>query len=63
MQKTGDEQVTAWQEIFDTISEVVPLYPIFHRKTPTAWNGDTLVNFKPITLTGLSFTGVGSNNN
>ncbi|ARD41425.1 ABC transporter substrate-binding protein [Actinomyces gaoshouyii] len=62
VQKTGDEQVAAWQEIFDAISEVVPLYPIFHRKTPTAWNGDTLVNFKPITLTGLSFAGVGSNN-
>ncbi|QKD80005.1 MULTISPECIES: ABC transporter substrate-binding protein [Actinomyces] len=61
VQKTGDEQVKAWQEVFDAISEAVPVYPLFHRKTPTAWNGDTLVNFKPITLTGLSFIGVGSN--
>lgn len=57
---TGDEQKAAWHEIFDVISEEVPLYPIFHRKSPTAYDGQTLTDFKPIAVTGLSFVGVGS---
>lgn len=59
-QSTGDEQVGAWHEIFDVVSENVPLYPIFHRKSPTAFDAETLVDFKPIAVTGLSFVGVGS---
>lgn len=59
-QTTGDEQVTAWHDTFDVISENVPLYPIFHRKTPTAYDSDTLVDFQPIAVTGLSFVDVGS---
>ncbi|MCG6567438.1 ABC transporter substrate-binding protein [Tessaracoccus sp. ZS01] len=57
---TGDDQVAAWHEIFDIISEDVPLYPLFHRKTPTAWDPETLQDFQPIAVTGLSFVGVGS---
>lgn len=57
---TGNDQKKAWGEIFDLLSEQVPLYPIFHRKTPTAYNGETLVNFRPIAITGLSFENVGS---
>ncbi|WJZ02973.1 ABC transporter substrate-binding protein [Corynebacterium freiburgense] len=49
-----------WDELFDLISETVPLYPLFHRKTPTAWDSSTLVDFKPISVTGLSFQNVGS---
>ena len=60
VQLEGDKQVTKWQEIFDLISTEVPLYPIFHRKTPTAYNGQTLQAFKPISLTGLSFVDVGT---
>lgn len=56
----GDAQVTKWQEIFETLATEVPLYPIFHRKSPTAYNSETLQNFKPIKLTGLSFVDVGS---
>ena len=56
----GDKQVAKWQEIFDKLSEDVPLYPIFHRKAPTAYDSTTLENFKPISLTGLSFVGTGS---
>ena len=56
----GDKQVAKWQEIFDKLSEDVPLYPIFHRKAPTAYDSTTLENFKPIALTGLSFVGTGS---
>ncbi|MDI9627456.1 MAG: ABC transporter substrate-binding protein [Acidobacteriota bacterium] len=57
---TGEEQKKLWHQTFDVISENVPLYPIFHRKTPTAYDGETLVDFQPIALTGLSFVGVGS---
>lgn len=53
-----DEQRDSWHKAFDFISEQVPLYPLFHRKTPTAWDASTLVDFKPISLTGLSFLGV-----
>lgn len=49
-----------WNELFDLISETVPLYPLFHRKTPTAWDSATLSDFKPIDVTGLSFLDVGS---
>ena len=56
----GDKQIAKWQEAFEKISEDVPLYPLFHRKAPTAYNSSTLENFKPISLTGLSFVGTGS---
>ncbi|WP_139650955.1 ABC transporter substrate-binding protein [Tessaracoccus massiliensis] len=57
---TGDDQMGAWHEIFDIISEDAPLYPLFHRKTPTGWDPETLQDFQPIAVTGLSFVGVGS---
>ena len=57
---TGTAQQDAWNQVFDIVSEDLPLYPLFHRKTPTAWNGETLVDFKPIAVTGLSFEGVGT---
>src|SRR5690606_21531240 len=57
---TGDEQLAAWHEIFDIVSDQLPMYPLFHRKTPTAWNDETLQGFKPIAVTGLSFTDVAS---
>ena len=60
VQVEGDAQIAKWQEAFDKISEDVPLYPLFHRKAPTAYNSSTLENFKPISLTGLSFVGTGS---
>ena len=52
------EQQDIWNRTFDAISDNVPLYPLFHRKVPTAWNSNALVDFKPISLTGLSFSGV-----
>ncbi len=52
---TGDAQLKAWHEVFDIVSEQLPLYPIFHRKSPTAWDGETLQGFKPIAVTGLRF--------
>lgn len=59
VQKTGDDQQQAWNESFDLLSEEVPLYPLFHRKLPTAWDADGLVGFKPVPTTGLSFLDVG----
>ena len=59
-QATGSAQTDAWHKTFDLISEVVPLYPIFHRKSPTAWDSKTLQNFQPIAVTGLSFLDVSS---
>ena len=52
------EQQDIWNRTFDAISDNVPLYPLFHRKVPTAWNSNALVDFNPISLTGLSFSGV-----
>ncbi|WP_103062212.1 ABC transporter substrate-binding protein [Actinomyces qiguomingii] len=60
VQLDGDAQVAKWQEIFDMIAADVPLYPIFHRKTPTAYDSEKLVGFQPIALTGLSFVDVGT---
>ncbi|NLE98757.1 MAG: ABC transporter substrate-binding protein [Propionibacterium sp.] len=57
---TGDEQLAVWHEAIDIIADDMPLYPLLHRKTPTAYDSETLENFKPISLTGLSFQNVGS---
>ena len=54
------EQEAIWGELFDLLSEEVPLYPLLHRKAPTAWDSSTLVDFQPISLTGLSFVDVAS---
>lgn len=53
-------QTEAWHQIFDLVSEEVPLYPLFHRKSPTGWDEESLVDFEPISLTGLSFVDVAS---
>ncbi len=57
---TGDDQLKIWHQTFDLLSDQIPLYPLFHRKSPTAWDPSTLVDFKPISLTGLSFLDVAS---
>ncbi|WP_420176148.1 ABC transporter substrate-binding protein [Luteococcus sp. OSA5] len=56
----GEEQKATWGELFDLISETVPLYPLLHRKPSTAWDDSSLVDFKPISLTGLSLIDVAS---
>ncbi|MDH2925502.1 peptide/nickel transport system substrate-binding protein [Nicoletella semolina] len=57
--KVHDEARKAWKEIFDIISEHVPLYPILHRKLLASWNEKELTGFQPLPTTGLSFLGVG----
>ncbi|APT92248.1 ABC transporter substrate-binding protein [Corynebacterium phocae] len=54
------EQQEIWNETYDVLSEEVPLYPLLHRKAPTAWDSETLVDFEPISLTGLYFLEVGT---
>ncbi|MER7334203.1 MULTISPECIES: ABC transporter substrate-binding protein [unclassified Micromonospora] len=54
----ADKQRALWGEAYDLISEEAPLYPLLHRKLPTAWNPKTLKDFKPLPTTGLSFLGV-----
>ncbi|SFF18556.1 peptide/nickel transport system substrate-binding protein [Flavimobilis marinus] len=56
---TDDAQQEKWNEAFDLLSEEVPLYPLFHRQLPTAWDDTQLVGFKPVAMTGLSFLDVG----
>ncbi|MDR6414612.1 ABC transporter substrate-binding protein [Pseudarthrobacter sulfonivorans] len=46
-------------EIVDLVSEEVPLYPIFHRQLPSAWDDKKLNGFKPLPTTGMSFIDVG----
>lgn len=53
-----DEQARLWGEAIDLVAEEVPIYPILHRKLPTAWNDDDLTGFQPIPITGLSFLDV-----
>ena len=45
--------------VVDIVAEEVPLYPLFHRQLPTAWDSSTLDGFAPLPTTGLSFVGVG----
>lgn len=48
-----------YSEVINIIAEEAPLYPIFHRKLPTAWNSKDLEGFAPLPTTGVSFVGVG----
>lgn len=57
--KENDKAKAAWKQAIDLIAEQVPLYPIIHRKLPTAWNDKSLDGFQPLPTTGLSFMGVG----
>lgn len=49
------ERTRLWERAQDLVSEEVPLYPLLHRKLPTAWTGDELDRFRPLPTTGLSF--------
>ena len=51
-------RTTLWNQAMDVIAEQCPLYPIVHRKLPTAWNAKQLSGFKPLPTTGLSFLDV-----
>lgn len=59
VQQTGEEQQATWNEAIDLVSTEAPLYPLLHRKLPTAWDPAAITGFAPIGLTGLSFLDAG----
>ena len=46
-------------QAYDLIADEAVLYPLFHRKLPTAWSSQELIGFAPVPTTGLSFLDVG----
>lgn len=48
-----------WGQVTDLVADEAALYPILHRKLPTAWDEKTLSGFEPLPTTGLSFVDVG----
>lgn len=48
-----------WGQVTDLVAEEAALYPVLHRKLPTAWKDGALPGFKPLPTTGLSFVDVG----
>ncbi|GGU61673.1 ABC transporter substrate-binding protein [Streptomyces daghestanicus] len=59
--QAADEETRkqVWGRITDLVADEAALYPILHRKLPTAWNEKALSGFKPLPTTGLSFVDVG----
>ncbi|RII13122.1 Periplasmic dipeptide transport protein precursor [Streptomyces sp. YIM 130001] len=53
-----DKRKQLWGEVTDLVADEAPLYPILHRKLPTAWSDEALSGFKPLPTTGLSFIDV-----
>ena len=51
------EQQQLWNQCFDLIAAEVPLYPLFHRETATAYYDALLDGYDPISATGLLFLG------
>lgn len=51
------EQQQLWNQCFDLIAAEVPLYPLFHRETATAYYDALLEGYDPISATGLLFLG------
>lgn len=58
-QATAAEAKGIVGQIVDLVSDEVPLYPIFHRQLPSAWDEKKLNGFKPLPTTGMSFIDVG----
>ncbi|MDR6639691.1 ABC transporter substrate-binding protein [Paenarthrobacter nitroguajacolicus] len=58
-QASGEDAKKIVGEIVDMVSDEVPLYPVFHRQLPSAWDEKKLNGFQPLPTTGLSFVGVG----
>lgn len=48
-----------WAQVTDLVAEEAALYPVLHRKLPTAWKDGALPGFEPLPTTGLSFVDVG----
>ena len=57
--KDHAEAKKSWEEAINIIAAEVPLYPIVHRKLPSAWDDSSLEGYQPLATTGLSFLGSG----
>ena len=51
---TDEERQEYWNQCFDLLSEEVPLYPLFHRKTTTAFKKGVFKNVDAIGSTGIN---------
>jgi peptide/nickel transport system substrate-binding protein len=49
------ERDALWKQVLDIVAEEVPLYPIYHTKTVTAYDDDALEGFAGPATTGLYF--------
>ena len=58
-QAAGDDAKKITGDIVNLVSDELPLYPIFHRQLPSAWDDKKLNGFQPLPTTGMSFIGVG----
>jgi peptide/nickel transport system substrate-binding protein len=55
---SGSQQRALWKQVFDVVADEVPLYPVYHVKTPTGYDPSTLTDFRGANTTGLYFLGV-----
>jgi peptide/nickel transport system substrate-binding protein len=55
---TGSAQRDTWKQVLDLVADTVPLYPVYHTKTVTAWESDELAKFHGAATTGLYFLDV-----
>ncbi|NYV74616.1 ABC transporter substrate-binding protein [Streptomyces sp. UH6] len=55
----ADRRKELWGQVTDLVAEEAALYPVLHRKLPTAWQEGALTGFRPLPTTGLSFVDVG----
>ncbi|MEV4481375.1 ABC transporter substrate-binding protein [Micromonospora coxensis] len=54
---SGSQQSEIWKQALDVIADEVPLYPVFHVKTVTAYDPAKLQDFQGAATTGLYFLG------
>ncbi|CAM5337593.1 ABC transporter substrate-binding protein [Streptomyces pilosus] len=55
----GARRGELWGQVTDLVADEAALYPVLHRKLPTAWREGALTGFEPLPTTGLSFIDVG----
>ncbi|RCG20600.1 ABC transporter substrate-binding protein [Streptomyces diacarni] len=53
--ESAKERDRLWARAQDLVAEHVPLYPLLHRRLPSAWDEEKLTRFAPLPTTGLSF--------
>ena len=51
--KDDTERQDYWNQCYDLLSEEVPLYPLFHRKTTTAAKNGVFSEWEAIGSTGI----------